>query len=331
MPVALGFIEINSLIGAVEASNVMAKTSNIILLGKEVLSPGLIAIKIIGEKESVEAAISAGAEAVRSLERNFSSHIIVDPDEQIFSVLPEIRSLFFSIKKFSKRKIKKPETEKTKIEPEKSIDKTKKVTEKSQTKAKKTKFEAEKSRVKPKNPKVKTRKPKIKIEKPKSKAGEPALQKSGAEIKETEKPKIENQEPEAENVLTNEKSVKEIEDIFIVHQPKGLRTKSLKKIVEEKITGIKESKRTSYRNDTIERLRKEALGLNKPEKKKPVKKETKKKKENKNKIKDEKNNLKSMNVHQLRSLARSTKNFPIQGREISKAKRDILLKYFNSL
>ena len=46
---------------------------------------------------------------------------------------------------------------------------------------------------------------------------------------------------------------------------------------------------------------------------------------------DEKNNLKSMNVHQLRKLARDTRNFPIQGREISKAKREILLEYFNNL
>ena len=138
MPVALGFIEINSLIGAAEASNVMAKTSNIILLGKEILSPGLITIKIVGEKESVEAAIIAGAEAVRNLERNFSSHIIVDPDEQVFSVFPEIRSLYFSLKKIPRRKIKKPSTEKAITEVETSKAETGKpetVTGKSKTKS----------------------------------------------------------------------------------------------------------------------------------------------------------------------------------------------------
>ncbi|MBI2418187.1 MAG: BMC domain-containing protein [Ignavibacteriales bacterium] len=39
----------------------------------------------------------------------------------------------------------------------------------------------------------------------------------------------------------------------------------------------------------------------------------------------------SMNVHQLRRLARSSKSFPIQGREISKANRQELLYYFNSI
>lgn len=37
--------------------------------------------------------------------------------------------------------------------------------------------------------------------------------------------------------------------------------------------------------------------------------------------------LDSLNVHQLRKLARSVKDFPIQGREISKANRPLLLEY----
>jgi microcompartment protein CcmL/EutN len=39
----------------------------------------------------------------------------------------------------------------------------------------------------------------------------------------------------------------------------------------------------------------------------------------------------SMNVHQLRHLARSISEFPIKGREISKANREELLRYFRSL
>ncbi|MHC1737328.1 MAG: BMC domain-containing protein [Ignavibacteriaceae bacterium] len=37
--------------------------------------------------------------------------------------------------------------------------------------------------------------------------------------------------------------------------------------------------------------------------------------------------LDSLNVHQLRRMARSVKDFPIQGREISKANRTLLLEY----
>ncbi len=39
----------------------------------------------------------------------------------------------------------------------------------------------------------------------------------------------------------------------------------------------------------------------------------------------------SMNVPQLRKLARSNPNFPIQGREISKANRKVLLEYFKQI
>ncbi len=41
--------------------------------------------------------------------------------------------------------------------------------------------------------------------------------------------------------------------------------------------------------------------------------------------------LENLNVHELRHLARSFENFPIKGRDISKANRQKLLDYFNSL
>jgi bacterial microcompartment shell protein len=99
LPVALGFIETDSSFGAVEASNIMAGIPGIVLLGKDVLSPGLITIKIIGDKEAVKAAINDGTEAVKNLGRPVSSHIIDEPDEQILSVLPEISSFYFFLKK----------------------------------------------------------------------------------------------------------------------------------------------------------------------------------------------------------------------------------------
>lgn len=41
--------------------------------------------------------------------------------------------------------------------------------------------------------------------------------------------------------------------------------------------------------------------------------------------------IEKLNVHQLRRLARSTENFPIQGRVISRANRKELLDYFKTL
>lgn len=75
--------------------------------------------------------------------------------------------------------------------------------------------------------------------------------------------------------------------------------------------------------DTIERLKREALG-------EVIKKE--KKQKDADKISEfNMKNLENMNVHQLRRLARSTDNFPIKGREISRSNRRQLLDYFKSI
>ena len=93
--------------------------------------------------------------------------------------------------------------------------------------------------------------------------------------------------------------------------------------IEEEI----EIKETS---STIDRLRKEALG-------KDVAKKEKEKKVKSGKSKSDVEStlpmgeLEVLNVHQLRRLARSTEGFPIQGRDISRANRGLLLDYFKSL
>ena len=75
--------------------------------------------------------------------------------------------------------------------------------------------------------------------------------------------------------------------------------------------------------DTIERLKREALG-------EVTKKE--KKQKDAGKISElNMENLENMNVHQLRRLARDTENFPIKGREISRSNRRELLDYFKSI
>lgn len=93
--------------------------------------------------------------------------------------------------------------------------------------------------------------------------------------------------------------------------------------IEEEI----EIKETS---STIDRLRKEALGkdIAKKEKEEKVKSEKTKRDVESTLPMGE---LEVLNVHQLRRLARSTEGFPIQGRDISRANRGLLLDYFKSL
>ena len=85
-------------------------------------------------------------------------------------------------------------------------------------------------------------------------------------------------------------------------------------------------------NDTISRLRQEALGKVDTQKKKiaPPGLEKKEilpelKEKTRTPVSDD---IENLNVHQLRSLARETDNFPIKGREISKANRQELLEFF---
>ena len=91
-------------------------------------------------------------------------------------------------------------------------------------------------------------------------------------------------------------------------------------ILHEKESKEEEIPKTS--SDTIERLKREALG-----------KKFNEEKTNKQTSTDEINmrELEKLNVHQLRRLARSTENFPIKGREISRANRGQLLDYFQTI
>jgi len=85
---------------------------------------------------------------------------------------------------------------------------------------------------------------------------------------------------------------------------------------------LKKEETSITSSDTIARLKREALGKKVDEEK--TKKIT---------STDEINmrELEKLNVHQLRRLARSTENFPIKGREISRANRGQLLDYFQTI
>lgn len=105
----------------------------------------------------------------------------------------------------------------------------------------------------------------------------------------------------------------------------------------------KEAEETESESDinlsTIERLRREALGI----KTKEIIKErritfapVKKKKEKSDAIRSENQKvdfelIDKMNVHKLRNYARRFSEFPIKGREISRANRDELIEYFKKL
>ena len=123
MPKALGLVETQGLVAAIEAADAMVKTSNVTLVGKEVINPALVTIKIVGEVAAVKAAVDAGAEAARRVGVLISTHIIPQPDSQMVWMLPEISDDVNKKKKDMGVSSTHSEVKPTIALPEKKIDK----------------------------------------------------------------------------------------------------------------------------------------------------------------------------------------------------------------
>ncbi len=83
MQLALGLIETKGLIGAIEAADAMLKAANVKLISKEKITAALVTIKIVGEVAAVRSAIDAGAAAAQRVGQLVSTHIIPRPDDQL--------------------------------------------------------------------------------------------------------------------------------------------------------------------------------------------------------------------------------------------------------
>ncbi len=106
--------------------------------------------------------------------------------------------------------------------------------------------------------------------------------------------------------------------------------KKVKKVAEETpaIAEVNSSAKLLTSISTIQRLRREALSSDRSLKNRGMKAKST---GGKPSVQINISKLDSMNVHELRGLARSTNGFPIQGREISKANRKELIVYFKEL
>src|ERR1043166_436156 len=76
---ALGLIETRGFVGAVEAADAMVKTANVVLIGKEYLLNGYVAVLVRGDVGSVKAATEAASIAARRVGELISVHVIPRP------------------------------------------------------------------------------------------------------------------------------------------------------------------------------------------------------------------------------------------------------------
>jgi ethanolamine utilization protein EutM len=86
---ALGMIETNGLIGAIEAADAMVKTANVVLVGKEYIGAGYVTVMVRGDVGAVNAATDAGAAAARRVGELVSVHVIPRPHTEVDKILPK--------------------------------------------------------------------------------------------------------------------------------------------------------------------------------------------------------------------------------------------------
>jgi len=122
---ALGMIETRGLVGSIEAADVMVKTANVTLIGKEIVRDGLVTVMVIGEVAAVKAAVDAGAAAAARVGTLVSQHVIPRPIDDVEELLPHRpprKRTEESQESEETSRDKSPETELDFSAPEKSAD-----------------------------------------------------------------------------------------------------------------------------------------------------------------------------------------------------------------
>jgi len=80
-------IETRGFIGAVEAADAMVKAANVVLIGREYLLNGYVAVLVRGDVGSVKAATDAGSSAARRIGELIAVHVIPHPFEETEKLL----------------------------------------------------------------------------------------------------------------------------------------------------------------------------------------------------------------------------------------------------
>ncbi len=80
---ALGMIETKGYVAALAAADAMVKAANVIIVGREEVGDGLVAVVISGDVGAVKAATEAGAEVAGQVGTLVSVHVIPRPHADV--------------------------------------------------------------------------------------------------------------------------------------------------------------------------------------------------------------------------------------------------------
>jgi microcompartment protein CcmL/EutN len=81
MVLALGLIETKGMVGLVEATDAMCKAADVTLQGCREIGGGYVTVIVRGDVASVQAAVAAGAAAVKAVGELVGSHVIPRPHD----------------------------------------------------------------------------------------------------------------------------------------------------------------------------------------------------------------------------------------------------------
>ncbi len=84
---ALGLIETQGYVGLIAATDAAVKAAHVEVRSVERATGGLVLITLVGDVASVQVAVQAGADAVASVGRLVSSHVIPRPDAGVWQML----------------------------------------------------------------------------------------------------------------------------------------------------------------------------------------------------------------------------------------------------
>lgn len=80
---AIGMIETKGYVAALAAADAMVKAANVVIVGREQVGDGLVAVTIVGDVGAVKAATEAGSEAASSVGELISVHVIPRPHGEL--------------------------------------------------------------------------------------------------------------------------------------------------------------------------------------------------------------------------------------------------------
>jgi microcompartment protein CcmL/EutN len=80
---AIGLIETKGYVAALAAADAMVKAANVLIVGREQVGDGLVAVTVVGDVGAVKAATEAGAETASTVGELVSVHVIPRPHAEL--------------------------------------------------------------------------------------------------------------------------------------------------------------------------------------------------------------------------------------------------------